>query len=216
MGPGKAVAEVTNTNIAVYSVLPWKPNKYTLTGYFPAKNSTKLISLLNVDGAHFNVLKPGTVVPPPTAPTTEVGSVSPSTFENRILNTISQFIDEKNISAESSRNALENFKPLTEALDRLKGENEHGTYILKLPQETGPSTYTIPSVPSGPHENVSLQFRNPDAHFEFVIETRPAPARRTVLETEEPAHVVVIARDVPFRMEPNEILQPFVRVLSNQ
>jgi hypothetical protein len=183
-----------------------------LTGYFPAKDSTKLISLLNVDGAHFNVLKPRAIVAPPPVPTTQVGT----TFDNRILNTISQFIDEKEITAQKSRDVLENFKPLTDTLDRLKQENEDGTYILRLPRETAPAEYTVPNIPTGPHENISLQFRNPDAHFEFIIEARPALARRTTLDTKEPAHAVVVARNAPFRMEPNEILQPFVRVISNQ
>jgi len=217
MGVGRAVADTKDINIAVYSLLPWGPNKYTLSGYFPGKpTSTKLVSLLNVDGAHFNVLKPRAVVAPPSVPTTEVGRVNPLTFENRILNTMSQFIDEKQISDQPSRDILNNFKPLTEVLDRLKQENENGSYILRLPRETGPAEYTIPNIPTGPHENVSIQFRNPDALVQFVIEPRPAPVRRTVLNTKEPAHPVVVAKDVPFRMEPNPILEPFVRVISNQ
>ena len=125
-------------------------------------------------------------------------------FENEIVDAISEFIDRVEPKDESSKTLLRGYAPLAEMLQRFKTAHMNDRYSLKLPKREAPTRYTSTPPANGEYETIHLEFNDDQPFsFDFILSHAAQVAAPPPAPPAGPRSRVIVASNAPFRMQPN-------------
>ncbi len=228
LGVGAAAANVVDSTIAVYRKSR-SGRMYDLVDVYPAPSSSSVIHLVNTNEDHFDLIVPQELAEPaPPIPISEetirIGTVN-QTFKDDIIRTLSVFIGETSGSdPDVATQIVSRYQPLQDILRRVQEQFPNGEYILKLPKRDSPRNFTITPVAEGtPHEIIHIEFATPSViTYDFALippSVAPPPPppvavqRVTNSVLQKVDKPVVVAKYVPFRMEPNKEVMDYLRLM---